>query len=579
MIPSLRTTHEINLRPRLGALLHLALLLLCLAPSVRAQQSILQTKHNLSASGPGPVHAVSEQRVCIFCHTPHGSRTVAPLWNRRDSAANYTPYDSPTLKAQPGQPTGASKLCLSCHDGTIAMGDLVSEEQAVAMSGSQTMPAGHGLIGADLSDDHPISFSYLDSFAKAGDRLNAPAGWDPRVKLDAASEVQCTTCHDPHNDQWGKFMVMDNQESALCRVCHRYDNFAQTSHAQSTSKWNGTGANPWPHTDYKDVRANACLNCHTSHHAGGRKELLTSAKEEDTCFACHNGSVAQANLQAVFNQPYHHPVERQQGVHEDGENALMQGDHVECADCHNPHRARVAPAEAPNVKGVLEGVSGVDANGAAIPESAYEYQICFKCHGSDNSPAPLGVITRQVASVNALKQFSPASPSFHPVEAPGKNANVPSLIAPLSTASMIYCSDCHNSDNPQPGTAGPHGSSQEFMLAAAYRTGDNVTESDTAYALCYRCHSRSSILANQSFTLHSRHIVDQKTPCSVCHTAHGIDFSKGNPANNAHLVNFDLAVVQKNATGELEYRSLAPGLNECYLTCHGKEHNAALYGH
>ena len=553
-------------------------IMLCIFAPAPAQQSVLQTKHNLSASGPGPVRAMSEQRVCIFCHTPHGGRTNAPLWNRRDTGAAYIPYDSPTLKAQPGQPTGSSKLCLSCHDGTIAMGDLVSESQAISMSGSQKLSTVHGLIGTDLRDDHPISFSYMDSFSQLGARLNPPGSWDPRVRLDAASEVQCTTCHNPHNDQFGKFMVMDNQESALCRACHKYDAFAQTSHATSTRQWNGSGANPWPNTDYHDVRTNACLNCHASHHAEGQKELLTSALEENVCYACHNGSVASFNLQAVFNKPYHHPVELSQGAHQDGENPLLTGDHVECVDCHNPHRARVADAVAPNVKGVLEGVSGVDATGAGVSDAVYEYQICFKCHADKQSPS-LHVIARQISSLNALKDFSPSSPSFHPVETAGRNPDVPSLISPLSPASMIYCSDCHNNDQPgAPGSAGPHGSSIEFMLAAEYRTGDNITESPANYALCYKCHSRASIIANESFKFHSLHVVDKKTPCSVCHDAHGIDFNRGNTTNNAHLINFDTSVVQPlPGNPDPVYRSLGPGTGDCSLRCHEIDHAPKSY--
>ena len=257
-----------------SAVAMLGLLLIALAgtPLAPAQnQSIVQTRHNLSVTGPGPVHATTEQRICIFCHTPHGARDVAPLWNRRDSQTSYIPYNSPTLKAQPGQPTGASKLCLSCHDGTVALGDLVSESKTVEMAGSSTMPPGHGLIGTDLRDDHPISFPYADSLARSKGALTPPNAWDPRVKLDARAELQCTSCHNPHNDQWGKFMVMDNQASALCRQCHKYDFFQNTPHADSILQWNGTGKDPWPHTDYPDVRTNACLNCHTSHHAGGQR--------------------------------------------------------------------------------------------------------------------------------------------------------------------------------------------------------------------------------------------------------------------------------------------------------------------
>ena len=34
-------------------------------------KNIIQTMHNLSVSGPGGIKAVSEQEICVFCHTPH----------------------------------------------------------------------------------------------------------------------------------------------------------------------------------------------------------------------------------------------------------------------------------------------------------------------------------------------------------------------------------------------------------------------------------------------------------------------------------------------------------------------------
>ena len=94
--------------------------------------SILNSKHNLSISGLGQVKATTETRVCIFCHTTHrGRRDIPYLWNRQDQTVNYLPYQSTTIFAIVGQPTGASKLCLSCHDGTIALGALLSESEEV----------------------------------------------------------------------------------------------------------------------------------------------------------------------------------------------------------------------------------------------------------------------------------------------------------------------------------------------------------------------------------------------------------------------------------------------------------------
>src|SRR4029077_11329544 len=89
---------------------------------------VRNTKHNLSASGPGTLKATTETQVCVFCHTPHGAtQGVTPLWNRQLSSQTHTAYTSSSLDANAiqgslDQPGGSSKLCLSCHDGTLAIG-------------------------------------------------------------------------------------------------------------------------------------------------------------------------------------------------------------------------------------------------------------------------------------------------------------------------------------------------------------------------------------------------------------------------------------------------------------------------
>jgi hypothetical protein len=41
-----------------------------------------------------------------------------PLWNGNETTTTFTMYSSATLQASmEGQPTGASRLCLSCRDG------------------------------------------------------------------------------------------------------------------------------------------------------------------------------------------------------------------------------------------------------------------------------------------------------------------------------------------------------------------------------------------------------------------------------------------------------------------------------
>ena len=62
---------------------------------------IVDTKHNLSVSGPGPVRALTETRICIFCHTPHNASPRSPLWNKELEPQVYAVYASPTLRAGP----------------------------------------------------------------------------------------------------------------------------------------------------------------------------------------------------------------------------------------------------------------------------------------------------------------------------------------------------------------------------------------------------------------------------------------------------------------------------------------------
>ncbi len=204
-----------------------------LAVAGLAQQSVLDTSHNLSVTGPNPqIHAASETEVCKFCHTPHNASTQAPLWNRSDPGGSYTMYWEPTMNAYPSQaaapqPNGASKLCLSCHDGTIALGATVSGGTIQMSGGITTMPVSSGAyFGTDLSGHHPISFTVTDALVaannSAGDvplKTVAEMRSGPVVSLDPSDRVQCTSCHDPHHDPFGGFLRAPSEDQ-VCLGCH-----------------------------------------------------------------------------------------------------------------------------------------------------------------------------------------------------------------------------------------------------------------------------------------------------------------------------------------------------------------------
>lgn len=561
-------------RPLLNTVPWLSRLVLLLAVPLGFADSIVNSKHNLSASGPGVVKALAEPEICIFCHTPHNSTPDAPLWNRYHSGATYLPYRSTTTKAVIGQPTGASKLCLSCHDGTIALGMVRSRSAPIAFQGgAATLPFGAARLGTDLADDHPVSFTYDAALASANGQLKNPATLLGAVRLDQNSQLQCTSCHDPHNNQNGKFLAQPNTASGLCLNCHNENNWTDSTHATSAKIWNGSSPNPWPHTSETTVRNNGCESCHRPHSAGTKQRLLNFPEEEANCFSCHNGNVAAQNIQREFNKVSSHPIFNTAQVHDPTEDPVNATRHVECVDCHNPHAAKNQTAEAPYAPGPLTGVRGVNASGNRVKQIAYEYELCFRCHADSTARGPARV-TRQFVQTNTRLAFATANASYHPVMALGKSSTVPSLILPRTLSSWVYCTDCHNNNTGAKaggtGPNGPHGSINIPLLERRLELTDYQPESSAVYALCYKCHSRSVVLSSLSFRYHSKHVVEKQVACTTCHDPHGV-------ASKTRLINFNTTYVTGSSAHRLEFIDNGNGHGSCYLTCHGQDHNPKSY--
>lgn len=173
--------------------------------------------HDFSESG------WSHGEICVACHAPHNNIDVAdaPLWNHTVSSAVYELYTSPTFTADDiSQPGGVSKLCLSCHDGTVAID---------AFGGSQgTHLIGEGRnLTTDLSDDHPVSFTYDSELAAEDGGLFDPSttssGLTGTIEADMlfAGKMECASCHDVHNKyNNARLLKIANDGSALCLTCH-----------------------------------------------------------------------------------------------------------------------------------------------------------------------------------------------------------------------------------------------------------------------------------------------------------------------------------------------------------------------
>lgn len=552
----------------------------------QVMSGIENTRHNLTPLGPGTFKATEPTGACVFCHTPHNSSPSQALWNRPLSVETYTLYTSSTLKATLNQPTGSSRLCLSCHDGTLAMGTLLRPPGYVQLTlGKLT---GTGVLGTDLSDDHPISFTYNSQLAADRGELVDPIGAPKALHLDVSGQVQCTSCHDPHVER-AQFMRMDPIKGALCTTCHRPTGWPSLTpnpiqgHASSTKTWDGTGTNPWPSGGYTTVADNACLNCHRSHAAGHGKGLLAQSGEVANCTVCHSGTVANTNFNfnTEFAKPFRHPIDIDPWTHEPKEDASLMTRHVSCADCHNGHAADASTATVPNVAGPLKGVRGIDQSGAPVAVASFQQEVCYKCHGM--SSATSTSITRQDNVRNARLQFDPANASFHPVAAVGKNLTIPntSFVSGLGLTylSRIGCGSCHNNDEWTSGgtkPAGPHGSNYAPLLERNYNAASVVTESPTEFAMCYKCHDRTTLTVDVAGKFpHAKHLNNSISPtsCATCHDAHG-SRTQTRLINFVTLDNLNNPVVTQSGANPISFN---PAAKSCTLMCHGNDHPPKTY--
>jgi predicted CXXCH cytochrome family protein len=189
---------------------------------------IAGTAHDFSSESWAP----AENKMCAVCHTTHNASTIpsAPLWNHETTAvAGYSLYSSATFDTHGGatitEPGASSKLCLSCHDGTVALenfGGITIGTNYI--SGNFNIG---GVAGNDLSDDHPISFEYTTALATLDGGLYDPAtsssGLGGTIAQDMLydNKLQCASCHDVHNNYgFNKLLKMDNTNSQLCLTCH-----------------------------------------------------------------------------------------------------------------------------------------------------------------------------------------------------------------------------------------------------------------------------------------------------------------------------------------------------------------------
>lgn len=212
-------------------------------------------KHNFSISNTAVNFRAFDEgdprskQICIFCHTPHHSSSEGPLWNRRSTTVTFFKrYSSPTLAiddaavvgaSEYGQPNGSSRLCLSCHDGVTALGAVFTTPQSnIVFTDVRSSISGPDVsIGYETySSHHPVSFKYnqtVRNLLRASPynkelNVDPPTTYNIHVKLDKQERMQCTTCHDPHQDKSDEpssitpFWTGTDYDT-VCMSCHTFE--------------------------------------------------------------------------------------------------------------------------------------------------------------------------------------------------------------------------------------------------------------------------------------------------------------------------------------------------------------------
>ena len=593
--------------------------------------------HNLSLSGSSPIKGALDP--CLYCHVPHSGvqNPTGALWSQTLSTQTYKTYSSTTMHNTSLQPMlgGDSSLCLSCHDGTVAVGQTQPYGQ-IQMSGNM-YPADK--FGTDLQGSHPFSLKMplVDAPDLVQSLTTSHTTADPLHAVALVNnDVECTSCHTPHAqmvDNVSKnFLVRDNSSGQLCLACHEVNPRNVNGQNNPLAQWAGSIhatsgvaiANGPLLGSYSTVAQNACLSCHMPHNSLAGPRLLRGPQPAipnmdsatQTCMICHNGgsniSPAIPNIYAELSK-IAHPYPSGINAHDTGEAALLNNNrHATCVDCHSPHASMqqssfaspMAPAVRPPQVGSV-GISSTDGTSVLNPV-VNQFENCLRCHGNSTGKQSLAIFgylpLRAVPgsdALNLIPQMTATAASSHPVMHDRSSAlPQPSLLPFMlnldgktqgrAMSTRIYCTDCHNADDNREfggtGPNGPHGSKWTHLLERRYEFSQAPGPGQPI----------TNLFPNPDFSVNGPYAlcgkchdlqaqVDNNTSWAQ-HSRHINDGFSCSVCHAAHgmgpgtanltgerLVNFDINVVGPNGTAPITYDRIA---GTCSLSCHGHAHGS-----
>ncbi len=339
----------------------------------RDQASVALSRHNLGLSRPEATNlagsSTADSGVCSACHLPHNGDGLR-MWARQLPAGS----------------SGVEQACRSCHrDGGPA-----AEKQTGAHS-------------------HPLHVRPGAAAARAALPLFRPDG----ARTASAGEIDCATCHDPHQwepgrpasrtgaeaegdgDAGNSFLRREaSARAGLCLSCHPDKRTVLgTDHDLAVSAPRAVDDRG------RTVRETGpCGQCHAVHNAVIPARLWARTPGEGAdlparmCLGCHrHDGVAAAKVPRELGHPPRQVVVNRSRLRGQPAGSLLYppvyGDDgrpveeglITCPTCHDPHRWDAAAA----VPGPGKPVEG-NVLDSFLRHADTRGFLCADCHGPDS---------------------------------------------------------------------------------------------------------------------------------------------------------------------------------------------------
>ena len=387
------------------------------------------------------ITSLTNYGVCSSCHIPHKSQGDR-LW-----PAPATGFD--TSRGSVGA------LCSYCHDATSGVIGRAAQDQVFKDTAGST----HGLAKGALP---------------GSDALDANL---PYTNTEAGSFIQCTTCHNVHDQsQPGRNAFLQDDIDILCARCHASRQFTGGSFQAVEGPWGarfgydpaGTAGNPGSHPVGTDI--------------------LSDADANSPVLANGDASVLGINITPYGAQGDYNLGAKLIGGGTPADAATFTGG-IGCVTCHAVHGGDNSADGAgggtvefnpnPDVLALNQSEMGTAANGNLDPNDA----LCEACHRN---------------TTNRL------SATYYP--------------NPGATAGTHPVDDYYN--------LADAGVTKATITALGWPQGDGVENGDDADIICESCHMPHPLAASNGAQVtppvaaENSHILRDIDPaiCDHCHT-------------------------------------------------------------